>query len=65
MIGKRHPLFTAFIFVSCLSLTACFGFGDDTKKQQGTPPLPVGIFTVKAQDTPWPAEFQAQASGSR
>lgn len=65
MIGKRHPLFTALIFMSCLSLTACFGFGDDAKKQQGTPPLPVGIFTVKAQDTPWPAEFQAQASGSR
>ena len=65
MIGKRHPLFTALIFVSCLSLTACFGFGDDAKKKQGTPPLPVGIFTVKAQDTPWPAEFQAQASGSR
>lgn len=65
MLGKRHPLFTALIFVSCLSLTACFGFGDDAKKQQGAPALPVGIFTVKAQDTPWPAEFQAQASGSR
>lgn len=66
MIGKRHPLFTALIVASCLSLTACFGFGDDdAKKQQGMPPLPVGIFTVKAQDTPWPAEFQAQASGSR
>lgn len=65
MLGKRHPLFTALILVSCLSLTACFGFGDDAKKQQGVPALPVGIFTVKAQDTPWPAEFQAQASGSR
>lgn len=65
MLGKRHPLLIALTFASCLSLTACFGFGDDEKKQQGTPPLPVGIFTVKAQDTPWPAEFQAQASGSR
>ena len=65
MLGKRHPLFTALLLASCLSLTACFGFGDDDKKQQGAPALPVGIFTVKAQDTSWPAEFQAQASGSR
>lgn len=65
MLGKKHPLFTVLILASCLSLTACLGFGDDDKKQQGTPALPVGIFTVRAQDTPWPAEFQAQASGSR
>ncbi|MCI7569930.1 efflux RND transporter periplasmic adaptor subunit [Desulfovibrio sp.] len=58
-------MFTVLILASCLSLTACLGFGDDDKKQQGTPALPVGIFTVRAQDTPWPAEFQAQASGSR
>lgn len=65
MLGKKHPLFTVLILAGCLSLTACLGFGDDDKKQQGTPALPVGIFTVRAQDTPWPAEFQAQASGSR
>ena len=45
-----------------LLLAAC------EKKEQAAqqmPPMPVTIFDVKAQDTPWPAEYQAQTQGSR
>lgn len=49
-----------------LILAACGGDGEKDARQGGAmPPPPVGVFTVRAQDTPWPAEFQAQASGSR
>lgn len=31
----------------------------------GMPLLPVAVYEVKAEDTPWNAEYQAQATGSR
>ena len=65
MTGKKRFLLTALALALCLPLTACFGDGDGGGKRQGVPALPVGIFTVTARDTPWPAEFQARASGSR
>mgnify|MGYP004631575815 FL=1 len=65
MTGKKRFLLTALALALCLPLTACFGDGDGGGKGQGVPALPVGIFTVTARDTPWPAEFQARASGSR
>lgn len=65
MTGKNRFVLTALALALCLPLTACFGDGDGGGKGQGAPALPVGIFTVTARDTPWPAEFQARASGSR
>ena len=46
----------------CLALVAC---DSEKKAQQGAMHLPVAIFDVVARDEPWPAEYQAQASGSR
>ena len=47
--------------ISCLFLVGC---GEDKKVQPDMRPL-VGIYNVKCEDVPWPAEFQAQAAGSR
>ena len=44
-----------------LALAAC----DDAKKQGQAPLVPVAVFDVKEADAPWPAQYQAQASGSR
>ena len=45
-----------------LLLVAC----KEEKKEQAQPMLPpVAVYEVKVQDVPWPAEYQAQASGSR
>ncbi|MEG6502612.1 MULTISPECIES: efflux RND transporter periplasmic adaptor subunit [unclassified Desulfovibrio] len=46
----------------CLVLVAC---DSEKKAQQGPMRLPVAVFDVVARDEPWPAEYQAQASGSR
>ena len=58
------------VFLSALCLALCLGgllTACDKKETaaQAVPPALVEIFTVKAADTPWPAEFQAQAAGSR
>jgi len=58
------------VFWSALCLALCLGgllTACDKKETaaQAVPPALVEIFTVKAADTPWPAEFQAQAAGSR
>lgn len=58
------------VFWSALCLALCLGSlltacDKKEKAAQAMPPALVEIFTVKAEDTPWPAEFQAQAAGSR
>lgn len=50
------------ILVFCLALVAC---SDDKNAKQGPVLLPVAVFDVEAKDHLWPAEYQAQASGSR
>ena len=45
-----------------VQLAACKG--EEQARQGGKGPL-VSVFHVEAKDRPWPAEFQAQASGSR
>ena len=58
-----RPLFyLPFILGFCLALIACSG---DKNAKQGPMHLPVAVFEVVAKDQPWPAEYQAQASGSR
>ncbi|MBB5144360.1 efflux RND transporter periplasmic adaptor subunit [Desulfovibrio intestinalis] len=58
-----RPLFyLPFILGLCLALIACNG---DKNAKQGGMHLPVAVFDVVAKDQPWPAEYQAQASGSR
>ena len=58
-----RPLFSLPVILSlCLALVACNG---DKDGQHGAMRLPVAVFDVVAKDEPWPAEYQAQASGSR
>lgn len=58
----RSPLlFSGLVVLLSLALAAC---GDDNKAGQ-VPLVPVAVFDVKVADVPWPAEYQAQASGSR
>lgn len=47
--------------VMCIALAAC----EDKQQQKGAMAPPVAVYEVKVEDTPWDAEFQAQASGSR
>ncbi|MBO5490869.1 MAG: efflux RND transporter periplasmic adaptor subunit [Desulfovibrio sp.] len=50
-----------------MALGLCFGLAacESEKKTAEGMALPVSVVEVKAEDTPWPAAFQAQASGSR
>ena len=50
------------LLLCSLTLAACEEGG---KPQQGGMLPPVAIHEVRAADVPWPAEFQAQATGSR
>ncbi|MDR2821013.1 MAG: efflux RND transporter periplasmic adaptor subunit [Desulfovibrio sp.] len=55
--------FYILFFALPLLLTGC---GDDKKAQQQMQMLmPVSTYNVVARDEPWPAEYQAQAIGSR
>lgn len=59
MIKHYHALL---LCCAVLLLSAC------EKKDQAAqqmPPMPVTIFEVTAQNTPWPAEYLAQTQGSR
>ncbi|MDD2966409.1 MAG: efflux RND transporter periplasmic adaptor subunit [Desulfovibrionaceae bacterium] len=56
------PLFLTLTLTIAL-LAACEK--DKGTAQQQMPPMPVSIFEVKAQDSPWPAAYQAQTEGSR
>lgn len=60
-MNRKFAVLSGLVLLLSLALAAC---GDDKKAAQ-TPLVPVAVFEVKAADTPWPAEFQAQASGSR
>lgn len=60
-IHRKTTVLSSLVLLLCLALAAC---GDDKKAAQA-PLVPVAVFDVVAADTPWPAEFQAQASGSR
>lgn len=48
------------IFALGLALLGC----KDEKNAAQRPLPPVSVFEVRAEDAPWPAEYQAQASGS-
>ncbi|MBQ7739261.1 MAG: efflux RND transporter periplasmic adaptor subunit [Desulfovibrionaceae bacterium] len=60
---KLYVPFLALFLASTFLLVAC----QEKKDAQSRPNMapPVAVHEVKAQDFPWPAEFQAQASGSR
>ena len=57
----RRTLFSLSLILCCL-LAACKG---DDKAGQADMRLPVSVVDVTAADAPWPAEYQAQAAGSR
>ena len=61
---KRYfsPVFLTLTITLAL-LAACEK--DKGAAQQQMPPMPVSVFEVKAQDSPWPAAYQAQTEGSR
>ena len=54
--------YVACAFFSAFMLVACKG---SEQAQQGPMAPPVAIHEVRVADVPWPAEFQAQATGSR
>lgn len=57
------PLYSLSLMLGlCLVLAAC---GDNKKAQQADMRPPVAVFDVTVADVPWPAQYQAQASGSR
>ncbi len=61
----RHRLsFLLALCVVCLLLSACEKDKKAGQQQKEMLP-PVAVFEVKAADVPWPAAFQAQATGSR
>lgn len=59
MVKNRAVVCFLMVALTAL-LTAC---GGDDKKAQ--PLMPVSVYSVVARDEPWPAEYQAQAIGSR
>lgn len=59
-----------YLMISLLALGLCLGMvGCKNEKKAASHDsnmaLPVSVVEVKAADTPWPAAFQAQATGSR
>ena len=57
----RTAVFSGLVLLFSLALAAC----DDSKKAGETALAPVAVYEVTRGDAPWPAEYQAQASGSR
>ncbi|MBQ9537109.1 MAG: efflux RND transporter periplasmic adaptor subunit [Desulfovibrionaceae bacterium] len=57
----------SFVLLLCCVTLLLVGCEEKEKQSAATPPPPppVAVVEVKAQDFPWPAEFQAQTSGSR
>lgn len=63
---KSHVPFWLLLLLSLCLLHACELKEKDKQAQPAAPQaVPVSVYEVKAQDFPWPAEFQAQTSGSR
>ena len=60
-LSLRTAVFFGLVLLFSLALAAC----DDAKKAGQMPLVPVAVYEVKVADAPWPAEYQAQASGSR
>lgn len=54
-----------FYSVLACALTLLIGACEDKQTQTPTMAPPVSVFDVKAEDYPWSAQFQAQASGSK
>ncbi|MBR4741754.1 MAG: efflux RND transporter periplasmic adaptor subunit [Desulfovibrio sp.] len=52
-----------FLFLCVFCLCSCNEEKKEKPRQQMAPP--VAVYEVKVEDVPWPAEFVAQASGSR
>lgn len=59
----RNMFSVALALLVLVQLAACQG-EEDQARQGGKGPL-VSVFHVEAKDRPWPAQYQAQASGSR
>lgn len=57
----RFPILLT-LLLSALLLPSC---KEEAKQGNAPTAMPVAVHTVKVQDFPWPAEFQAQATGSR
>ena len=60
-LSLRTAVFSGLVLLFSLALVAC----DDAKKAGQIPLVPVAVYEVTVADAPWPAEYQAQASGSR
>lgn len=60
-LSLRTAVFSGLVLLFSLALAAC----DDAKKAGQMPLVPVAVYEVTVADAPWPAEYQAQASGSR
>ena len=60
-LSLRTAVFSGLVLLFSLALAAC----DDAKKAGQMPLVPVAVYEVTVTDAPWPAEYQAQASGSR
>ena len=57
-----RPLISlSFVLGLCLVLAGC----DEDKNARQSMLPPVSVYDVTVADVPWPAEYQAQASGSR
>ena len=59
----RNLFSVALALLVLVQLAACQG-EEEQARQGGKGPL-VSVFHVEAKDRPWPAQYQAQASGSR
>ncbi len=60
-LPRKTVLLPGLVLLLTLALAAC----DDDKKAGQVPLMPVAVYEVTVADAPWPAEYQAQASGSR
>ncbi|MDE6735742.1 MAG: biotin/lipoyl-binding protein, partial [Desulfovibrio sp.] len=57
----KAALLPGLVLLLSLALAAC----EDSQKAGQVPLMPVAVYEVTVADAPWPAEYQAQASGSR
>lgn len=60
LMSRNHVCFVLIIGLGLL-ISAC----EDKKAQAPTMAPPVSVYEVKAEDFPWNAQYQAQASGSK
>lgn len=60
-LPAQAALLSGLVLLLSLALAAC----EDSQKAGQAPLMPVAVYEVTVADAPWPAEYQAQASGSR